>query len=638
MSAEQQVWNIPYDKNPYFTGRERELTLLHDGFLMNRAASPLSQALIGEVGIGKTQIALEYAYRYREDYQAVFWIQADARELLATELMSIADQLKLPAWIGDNQEPVIDAVREWFSAQPGRWLLIVDQLGTVADLSVLQVFLPQNGKGDILITTQQPIPGTPHIVVEAMDEASGAYFLLLRSFEIVHGTPVQRVDPTMINEAKKVVARLGGHPLALEQAAELLAATRTDFSAYLERSQTLLSQPHPVATTWSSLFAHMEQRSPVAADLLRFCAFLAPVIPLELFFAPECPLELDEMIDAFGYFALATLQETESLPYVSSLIAHPAVDALGMYFLAHQEKRKNTFSLHPLVQSLLQERQDEQVQRDFAKRVVLAVSRLFPEEEFEVWEQCQRYLPQALACAALITRWQMDCPEAGFLLNETGAYLRARAQYATARPLLEQALALRERVLGADHPETAQTLSDLGHLARLQGRHTEARQFYQQALSIRERVLGTGRDTITALNDLGEEAQLLGEMTNARTLYQRARTLGEQVLGLADPETIRSQGNLAVIAELLGDDEQAEAAYQEALRLSEASRGPDSLGTAQALSRLALFYKKQGTSALAKALLERAKTITERKLGETHPDVAHLRKHLAQLEYEERGA
>src|SRR6266513_1142105 len=68
------IWNVPHLRNLYSTGREEILTRLHDNLTQPYAINGLG-------GIGKTQIAIEYAYRYGHEYKYVLWVQADSREL-----------------------------------------------------------------------------------------------------------------------------------------------------------------------------------------------------------------------------------------------------------------------------------------------------------------------------------------------------------------------------------------------------------------------------------------------------------------------------------------------------------------------------------------------------------------------------
>ncbi|MFZ3167541.1 MAG: SEFIR domain-containing protein [Candidatus Methanoperedens sp.] len=87
-------WNAPFQRNPYFTGREQVLEQLHNALISNKAAA-LAQAISGLGGIGKTQTAVEYAYRYRKEYNAVLWVKAYSLEALISDYAALAHVLDL---------------------------------------------------------------------------------------------------------------------------------------------------------------------------------------------------------------------------------------------------------------------------------------------------------------------------------------------------------------------------------------------------------------------------------------------------------------------------------------------------------------------------------------------------------------
>src|SRR5215469_2123692 len=121
-----QVWTIPYLRNPYFTGREAVLKFVHATLQTGQpTALAQAQAISGLGGIGKTQTAVEYAYRYRSAYRFVLWAKADKLETLHADLRTIATLLDLPEQDAQDQTLLVAAVKRWLGEQRD-WLLILD--------------------------------------------------------------------------------------------------------------------------------------------------------------------------------------------------------------------------------------------------------------------------------------------------------------------------------------------------------------------------------------------------------------------------------------------------------------------------------------------------------------------------------
>jgi hypothetical protein len=116
------IWNVPYTRNSFFTGREETLRRLYETLIMTKKAA-LTQAISGLGGVGKTQIAVEYAYLYRDEYRAVLWVRADSRESLTLDFIALAHLLHLPEKNAQDQITIVGAVKNWLSTH-NKWLLI----------------------------------------------------------------------------------------------------------------------------------------------------------------------------------------------------------------------------------------------------------------------------------------------------------------------------------------------------------------------------------------------------------------------------------------------------------------------------------------------------------------------------------
>ncbi|HEY7355236.1 MAG TPA: helix-turn-helix transcriptional regulator, partial [Ktedonobacterales bacterium] len=286
-SAVRAVWQVPFRRNPFFTGREAALARLALLLGTGKAA-----ALSGLGGVGKTQMALEYAYRSAQDYQAVFWLRADSRDALAAGFLEIAHALNLPERDERDQAIMVAAIRGWFS-QHTNWLLILDNAD---DLAFLPEFLPASLQGHLLLTTRaQALSGlASRVEIETLDQDTGPLLLLRRAGLLALDARLAQAEQTDWQAAVQLSQELGGLPLALDQAGAYLEETHCSLQQYLHlyrshrtdllRQRGGMAQDHPdsVATTWALSFAQVEQRSPLAADLLRLCAWLHPdAIPEE---------------------------------------------------------------------------------------------------------------------------------------------------------------------------------------------------------------------------------------------------------------------------------------------------------------------------------------------------------------------
>ena len=486
--ALSHTWNVPYQRNRFFTGREELLKQLHDN-LTNRKAVALTQAISGLGGIGKTQTAVEYAYRCRDEYHDVLWVDAATHDTLIASFRDLAHPLNLPEKDEQDQNITVKAVERWLE-QHDHWLLIVDNAD---DLVLADKFLPTGDKGHILLTTRAQAPGTlaNGIDVEEMEEDEGILLLLRRAKVLARDAPLSQVPEKDRDAAETIVKEMGGLPLALDQAGAYIEETHSSVSDYLtsyrQRQAELLERrggtgkqhPEPVATTWSLSFDQVEERKPMSTDLLRVCAFLAPAaIPEKLLL--EGASELGPRI--------------QPLTNDATLI-NDAISVLLRYSLVKRDPKEGTLSIHRLVQAVLKETMiHEQTYHEWAERTVRAVNRVFPSipdvTDVKLWERCERLLPHARACADLIKNLEFTFPEAGRLLYETGRYLFDRAQYAQAELLYELALSIREQAQSTGHYDTARTLHALAWLYKDQGQPEQKRTdlLFEEALKIRKHV------------------------------------------------------------------------------------------------------------------------------------------------------
>ena len=541
------IWNVPYPHSPFFIGRDTLLTQLYD-ILHDEKAAALTQAISGLGGIGKTQLAVEYAYRNRDKYQAIFWTTATTYETLFADFVALAELLDLPEKDAQDQTITVHTVIHWLESH-SQWLLIIDNAD---DLELTRDFLPTGGKGHIILTTRSQETGAVAQALEVPKLAPDdeAVLLLHRAKIIPLDASLADASEENQSDARAIAHLLDGLPLAIDQAGAYIEKMQCSLADYRGRYQqaraSLLKErgrlfsvhPESVTTTFSLSFQKVQQVNPAAADLLRFFAFLSPeAIPIDL--CSEGAPELGKL-----------LKHTATNPQRLD----EALSILYSYSLVRRDAPTNTLYIHRLVQAVLQDEMSMGTQHQWAERTVRAVNRTFPSAEVETWQRCRQLIPQAIMCMTLIDQWHMSFPEATRLLNQAGYYLYEHAQYTEAEPLYQRALAIREKMLGAEHLLTASSLNNLAALYESQGKYEQAEPLYQRALAICEKELGADHpDTATSLNNLARLYHTQGKYEQAEPLFQRALAIREKRLGTDHPNTRIVQENYTDLLQKIKD-------------------------------------------------------------------------------------
>jgi tetratricopeptide (TPR) repeat protein len=621
------VWNIPYPRNAFFTGREVELQTIETMLGEHKnAAIGQTQAISGLGGIGKTQLAIEYAYRHRRDYRYVFWVLADTHETLNAAYSQLAHLLNLPAKNLAEQRLVIEAVKHWLTENQN-WLLILDNAD---DLTVIRDFLPPTPLGQILLTTRAHAMGglAERIEIKQMSEDEATRFLLRRSGVLGRQEAPESIDFNELTNARALVHELGFLPLALDQAGAYIEETSCGLQGYLmlyqrERKKLLqtrgglvVDHPQPVATTWKLAFEKVEKANPSAADLLRLCAFLAPD-------------DIPESILVEG--------EPELTGLLKKLARHPsklnaAIAELQKYSLVSRNPVAKTLVMHRLVQTVLKDTMMKNVERAWAVRAVKVMSRTFPWPQVTTWDVCRRLLPHARSCADLMEKWQMDMLEGAFLLYTVGSYLDDRGEYHEAQTYYERTLAIDRKMLGEDNIVTSNCLNNLGVVNYNQGKYIEAKTYLQQALAIRRKLLGEEHpETTRTLNNLANVHDDQGKYEEAKALYQQALAIRRKVLREEHPEIADTMNNLADVYCHQNSYEEAEKLYQQALAIRRRELREDHPDIAVSLLGLGNVYHHQGTYEEAEKLYQQAFAICTKVLSKEHPYAATCLNNLANV-------
>jgi Tfp pilus assembly protein PilF len=669
--VQQSFCNVPYRDNSFFTDRDQTLAALYAAFNTTTARQTQIVALNGLGGTGKTQVALAYIHHYAPHYQYLLWLHASSYTIFSTEVSALVDQLALPHKEQNDEQQNFMVIRNWLQRQTS-WLLVLD---AIDDMQLVNLVVPLNSGGHVLLTTR-----TQTIEIQArtlsiahMEIKDSILFLLRRARMLSAQDPsLQNVPAKTLRTATTLVRKMGGLPLALDQAGAYLEETGCGLTAYLKlysqdltrikllsrRGQRAEIHPDSALVTITLAIDAVNKEHSTNLELLRLLAFLQPdAIPTELL--EQGANEVEQPLQALMsnplhlYEALADLHKF-------SLLSH-CTDT-------------TTLTIHRVVQDILLSTLTFEQQRQWASQVVGMVNYVFPDGHFDTWVECERFLLQAQHCATLIDTYQLTLNVAPPLLQRLGFYCYQRACYSEAATYLTQALHLYEQIGQSDTAEAAQTINTLGRLQQRQAHYQEAESFYQRALTLREQLFGsqhsataeslhnlaalygeqgqyqqaeqlylrvlaldnnTGNaatsETAKTLNNLGLVYYQQGAYTQAETTYQRALSIYERSLAPDDPNLAYTFNGLGSIYKQREDYQQAAQYYQRALTIRKATLGDEHPETARSLNKLADIYESQQNYQQAQALYQQALSIAEHTLGSEHPDVALLLNNLAFL-------
>ncbi|WP_051838099.1 FxSxx-COOH system tetratricopeptide repeat protein [Streptomyces sp. NRRL WC-3742] len=525
---------------PAFTGRREVLDRLHRRLGGGVAAVlPSSQSLVGLGGIGKTQIALEYAHRFKAEYDLIWWIDAEQPELIPAALANVARELRLP--VGDSvteaSDAALAALRRGDPAE--RWLLVFDNADAPADI---EPFLP-GGSGHVLVTSRNP-------GWTSMAEAF-AVDVFTRRESVEH--LCRRAPSLTARDADRVADELGDLPLAVEVAAAWLNATGMPVDDYLVQLRIaasrvlLLDRPigHPasVATTWSVSITRLRTEAPAAARLLQLCAF----------FAPE-PIAMGLLYNEQMIEALARYDER-----IDGLLAvAEAIRAIGRYSLARVDAARRTVQLHRLVQAVIRSEMTEDEQRAARHDVHLVLAGARPADGDDAgpaqWPVIEEIWPH-LGASGVET---CDLPAPRQLMIDRVRYLWRRGDHRHADELSSALLSLWAGRLGEDDPQHLRLRFQRANVLRSLGRHGEALALDEAVLVGQRAVLGEQhRHTLMTAGSLAADLRCLGRFEDALTLDLDTYGQFLRLFGVRNDRTLAMGHNLAIDYRLVGDSQAA---------------------------------------------------------------------------------
>jgi hypothetical protein len=432
-----QVWSVPHHRNPNFIGRDRLLDEIRASFSSSQTTTVV-QALRGLGGVGKTQLAVEYAYRYAHEYSYVWWVRAENestidditfKPAIMTDYVSFGKAIGLPVESVTDQWEAVRIIREWLEHNTG-WLLVFDN---ATDADSLRRFLPQAATGHTIITSRNPSwKGLALTLKIGVLEGEESVRLIL-----------QATGQSDTDAAGELAYALGDLPLALSQATAYIEKTGISLAEYLEifRSRrTELQQreappedyPYTVAITWLINVQIINRQMAEAVELLNLISFLGPdAIPLSLL-----------------KYNLSLLPGSLSGLMKDDLRINDAIAALRSYSLV--ESFGQAISLHRLVQAITRDNLSKIEFQRWATAAIQIVRASFPKnsDKIETRDVCARLLPHALASAGHASKHNLEPKATSWLYNQVGLHLILIGDFESAESILRRALDIAEGKIG----------------------------------------------------------------------------------------------------------------------------------------------------------------------------------------------
>ncbi|WP_443035282.1 FxSxx-COOH system tetratricopeptide repeat protein [Streptomyces sp. BE20] len=574
--SKPQVWDVP-PRNPSFTGRSAVLEQLRNQLRGGMAAVlPTPQTLYGLGGVGKTQVALEYAHRFMSDYDLVWWIDAEQTELVAPALADLARRLGLR--VGDSVTEAAEAAREALrrGVPTSRWLLIFDNADEPTEI---RRFFPG---------------GSGHILVTSRNQAWSGHAEALEVDVFTRGESVEhlcrRARGLSRPDADRVAEAVGDLPLAVEVAAAWLDTTGTPVDTYVAQLQAEAARalagtrpadyPTPVGATWNVSIARLREQSPAAVRLLQLCAFFAPEpISMNLFYS-------DQMIRALVQYD-ADLSDKFMLGKV--------IQAIGRYALAKVDAGTNSFQVHRLVQAVIRAEMTDDEQEVAVHEVhrILTGARpsLGDTDDPANWPAFDEIWPHLSPSKA------HNCDEADTrqLLIDRVRYLWKRGELDRARDLGHALDDEWTRKLGENDRQTLLLRFQLANVLRSQGNYAEALALDESTLERQRALLGEHHPyTLMTAGSLGADRRALGRFQAALDLDREILDQFRELFGDDNPRTLSMANNLAIDYRLVGDSEAARELDQETLDRRTAVLGPRHPYTLSTKSNLARDLRELG--------------------------------------------
>ncbi|KAI1013600.1 hypothetical protein LB504_013197 [Fusarium proliferatum] len=671
-STRSAVRVIPYPRNEDLVYRQDLIDKLDK--LLLPAAGSRSAALWGLGGSGKTQIALDYAYRRcdADDECCVFWVHADSEGTFLADYKTIGKKLGVDERL--DWTDLLNAVRNEIEGRP-KWVMILDntddlklfgvgQLATKGEKNEsqnqnLHKYVPCTPQGTVLWTSRDAhIAGTlvgARRGIEVRSMAVGEATTLLARIRDEPLTAEEAVEEAGVDALLQELQCL---PLAISQAGAYMRRMSMTAEQYLSLLRQGNSRwevlkvsdtdrhrrpevSNSVLETWRISAERIRAESEMSYRILHVVAYVD---------SQDIPQEV--MVAAGRYDSAVSQDSTRQVSELELLQAIARLREFSFLSLRQTDDGDRRYEMHKLVQEAIRyglrvrgsvvttigntlkvakgPKEDEAY---YCSRALQIVDELFPSSERATWARCEQYLTHAIRVGEWAEVGGTETETAN-LLHRVSYFLYERGRWREKEPVDSRAWGLRREVLGDKHPDTISSMASLEATYHAQGRYDESEEISLKVLELRREVLGEKHpDTIRSMASLEATYHAQGRYDESEEISLKVLELRREVLGEKHPDTIRSMASLATTYHAQGRYDMAESIYQEVLELRREVLGEKHPDTIDSMASLAATYYTQGRYDESEGIDREVLELRREVLGEKHPDTIRSMADLAAMHY-----
>jgi tetratricopeptide (TPR) repeat protein len=637
--------NVPI-ASPNFVGRVKELEEIHGKLQAGQGVSVC--AVEGMGGLGKSELALQYAWCYRGEYAARYWLTLRGVGLSQAVVALASRTLPLPEVM---QSEKLEEQAAWYwqnwLPQEGKVLVIFDDVNDLQ--SIPKQARPLTDRFQILVTTRKRKLSSQFAEIPLGVISEDEALELLRKL-----LGKSRVDRELV-AAKSICEYLGYLPLAVELTGRYLQLDEDlRLSDYRQRltvsdESLALQESEEINATRGVITAFELSWQELSAGTAKVAMLLGLFAPADIAWGlvEEIAAQFGHKKDRSPLKALlrkvfSYLQQNQ-MSFNKQELEKAKKELNNLYLIKSIAEDRSRFAVHSLTRQFLQWKlaQETDINRLFRETFVMSLLNKAKKIPYSPTLDLIARVAPAIPHLDMLSREMLyDIPNPEENNNLLWAFLgiarfyEGQGQFALAEVPYQRCLDAVKEKLGDRHPDVATSLNNLALLYSSQGRYEAAEPLYQKALALRQELLGDRHpDVAQSLNNLAGLYNSQGRYADAEPLYQKALALRQELLGDRHPNVAQSLNNLALLYSSQGRYEAAEPLYQKALALRQELLGDRHPDVAQSLNNLAELYRSQGRYEEAEPLYQQALALRQELLGDRHPDVAISLSNLAALSY-----